>query len=171
MKTVLRIPRGFALIAFASFACAPGVFADQAPRPAAPAPAAAQPAREVTPAAPPSEATLGVPVYPTAQYLGSYDAGRGQRFHLFGVTATFPQVVAYYRTILNQKGDLVFEQPATQMFEVGRYREDTMAFPPGVTVKDYTWGGSAGYPFAKPDGTVTRYPTVVQIVAVPDVGR
>ena len=28
------------------------------------------------------------------------------------------------------------------MFEVGRFREETMAFPPGVTVKDWTWGGS-----------------------------
>ena len=30
------------------------------------------------------------------------------------------------------------------MFDVGRFREETMAFPPGVTVKDYTWAGSAG---------------------------
>jgi len=53
----------------------------------------------------------------------------------------------------------------------GRYREDAMTFPPGVTVKDYTWGGSAGYPFAKSDGTVVRYPTVIQIVAVPPESR
>lgn len=147
--------------------------ADQAasrPPQAAAAPAqagapAAQPAAPATPA--PTEDTLGVPVYPTAQYLGSYDAGRGQRFHLFGVSASFPEVVAYYRTILRQRGDVVFEQPATHMFEVGRYRQDSMAFPPGVTVKDFTWGGSAGYPFAQSDGKVMRYPTVVQIVAVP----
>ena len=33
----------------------------------------------------------------------------------------------------------------THVFEIGRFREETMAFPPGVTVKDYTWNGSAGY--------------------------
>jgi hypothetical protein len=119
----------------------------------------------------PTEAALGIPVYPTAQYLGSYDAGRGQRFELFGAMATFPEIVAYYRTILRQRGDVVFEQPATHMFEVGRVRQDSVAFPPGVTVKDYTWGGSAGYPFAKPDGSVVRYPTVIQIVAVPPEAR
>ena len=28
----------------------------------------------------PTEATLGVPIYPGAQFLASYDAGRGQRY-------------------------------------------------------------------------------------------
>ena len=32
----------------------------------------------------PTEATLGVPIYPGAQFIASYDAGRGQRFYLFG---------------------------------------------------------------------------------------
>ena len=27
---------------------------------------------------------LGAPIYPSAVYLTSYDAGRGQRFYLFG---------------------------------------------------------------------------------------
>jgi len=125
-----------------------------------PAPAAGQP---VTP----DEATLGLPIYPTAKFLASYDAGRGQRYFLFGTTAGFAEVVAYYKTLLKQKGDLVFEEPPTHMFEVGRFREETMAFPPSVTVKDYTWGGSEGYPNPKLGGQPARYRTVIQIVPIP----
>ena len=51
----------------------------------------------------------------------------------------------YYRTQLKDKGDLVYDVPPVHMFEVGRFREESMAFPPGVTVKDYTWGGAKGY--------------------------
>ena len=115
----------------------------------------------------PTEATLGVPVYPTAQFLVSYDAGLGQRYHLFGCQASFNEVVTYYKTILKQKGELVFEQPATQMFEIGRFREDAMAFPPGVTVKDFTFGGSEGYVNPKPNGAPKRFPTIIQIVPIP----
>ena len=43
----------------------------------------------------------------------------------------------------------MFEEPPTHMFEVGRFREETMAFPPGVTIKDWTWGGTSGYPNPK----------------------
>jgi hypothetical protein len=115
----------------------------------------------------PTEATLGVAIFPNAQYLTSYDAGRGQRYYLFGTNTTFTDIVGYYRTVLKQKGDLVFETPATHMFEVGRFREETMAFPPGVTVKDYTWGGSEGYPNPKPGGQPARFKTLIQIVPVP----
>jgi len=92
------------------------------------------------PGTPPTEAELGLPVYPTAQYIASYDAGQNQHYHLFGTAATFGEIVAYYRSVLRQRGELVFDLPPTHMFEVGRFREDRMAFPPGVTVKDYTWG-------------------------------
>ena len=81
----------------------------------------------------PSEAELGFPVYPSAVYLRSYDAGRGQKYHLFGSTVPFADLVAYYRNVLGEKGNLVFEVPPTYMFEMGRFREETMAFPPGVT--------------------------------------
>ena len=56
------------------------------------------------------------------------------------------RLVAYYRTALKQKGELVFDAPATHEFDVGRFREETMAFPPGVTVKDYTSAGVEGLP-------------------------
>ena len=115
----------------------------------------------------PTEAALGVPVYPTARFVSSYDAGLGQRYYLFGSQASFNEVVTYYKTILKQKGELVFEQPATHMFEIGRFREETMAFPPGVTVKDFASGGSEGYINPRPDGLPKRFPTIIQIVPIP----
>jgi hypothetical protein len=39
-------------------------------------------------------------------------------------------VVSYYRTVLKDKGELVFDAPATHMFEVGRFESD-VAFLPG----------------------------------------
>jgi hypothetical protein len=130
--------------------------------PASPPAAGAPQAGEV-----PSEATLGLPIYPAAQFIASYDAGRGQRFYLFGSTASFADVVAYYKSVLKQRGDLVFDEPATHVFEVGRFREETMAFPPSVTVKDYTWGGMQGYANPKPGADPARFPTVVQVVPIP----
>src|SRR6185436_11516998 len=59
--------------------------------PRAPAPAVVLPAPP--PAAPdpatPTEATLGFPIYPGAQFIASYDAGRAQRYYIFGATAPF----------------------------------------------------------------------------------
>ena len=123
-------------------------------------------AAQAAPAAegPPTEQQLGLPVYPGAQFIRSYDAGRGQRYYLFGATAPYEQVVTYYRTLLKQRGDIVFERPATHTFEVGRYRSETMAFPPGVTVKDFTGGGTGGYPNPTPAAQPARFPTIIQIV-------
>lgn len=114
----------------------------------------------------PTEATLGVPLYPGAQFLASYDAGRGQRYYLFGSTAGFVDLVTYYRTALKQKGELVFDVPATHQFDVGRFREETMAFPPGVTIKDFQSEVSPGSPNPKPGGEPARFPTIIQIVPV-----
>ena len=58
--------------------------------------------------------------------------------------------MAYYRTVLKQKGELVYDVPATHEFDVGKYREETMAFPPGVTIKDFQSDISQGYPNPKP---------------------
>ena len=78
--------------------------AQSATSPAAPQ-GAAQPAtaREAAP----TEQQLGLPVIPGAQFLRSYDAGRGQRYYLFGTDALLEEVVAYYRTALKQRGDVV----------------------------------------------------------------
>jgi len=114
----------------------------------------------------PTEATLGVPIYPGAQFIASYDAGRGQRYYIFGSPASFVDLVTYYRTTLKQKGELVYEVPATHEFDVGKYREEAMAFPPGVTIKDYQSDISQGYPNPKPGGQPARFPTLIQIVPV-----
>ncbi len=135
--------------------------------PAEPARPTQTPPAAPLPAAEPSEATLGIPVYPAAQFLVSYDAGKGQRYYLFGTTISFAEVVAYYRSVLKQRGDLVFEEPATHMFSIGRFREEIMEFPPSVTVKDYTWGGIGGYLNPKLGGEPASFPTVIQIVPPP----
>jgi hypothetical protein len=117
----------------------------------------------------PAEGVLGVPVYPTAQFITSYDAGKGQRYYLYGTTSSFAEIVQYYRNTLKQRGDLVFEQPPTHQFDIGRFREETMAFPPSVTVKDYTWGGTGGYLNPRPGAQPLRFPTIIQIVPNPPV--
>ena len=106
-------------------------------------------------------------LYPGAQFLASFDAGRGQRYFLFGSTGSFIDVVTFYRTALKQRGELIFDAPATHQFDIGRFREETMAFPPSVTVKDYTWGGSAGYLNPKRGKQPARFKTVIQIVPAP----
>lgn len=133
------------------------------PQPGAPAPSTSAPRTDGAP----SEAVLGAPIYPSAVYLTSYDAGRGQRFYIFGTTVPFADLVGYYKTVLKQKGDELFEAPPTHQFETARFRDESMAFAPSVTIKDYTYGGSAGYPNPKPGATPERYPTIIQIVPAP----
>ena len=124
----------------------------------------APPAQPVDPNAVPTEETLGVPIYPSADFLASYDAGRGQRYYLFGTNSSFVEIVNYYKNVLKQKGELVYEEPAVHQFDIGRFKEETMAFPPSVTVKDYTWGGSAGFLNPKRGKQPARYKTIIQIV-------
>jgi len=76
-------------------------------------------------------------------------------------------VVAAYTAHPQPIGDEVFEQPPTHMFQIGRFRDETMAFPPGVTVKDWTWGGSAGYPNPRPGAQPARFATIIMIVPAP----
>jgi hypothetical protein len=145
------------------------------PKPAQPAPA--QPAQPPAAPAPPGASApappmaptaenLGVPIFPGAQFIASYDAGRGQRYYIFGSDKTFIDLVAWYRTMLKQKGELVYDVPATHEFDVGKYDEDRMAFPPGVTIKDFQSDISQGYPNPKPGAQPARYPTLIQIVPV-----
>jgi hypothetical protein len=136
--------------------------------PAPPPPVAALPAPAVDAA--PTEASLGFPLYPNSQFITSYDAGHGQRYYLFGSGVIFPELVKYYQNVLKTKGTLVFEAPATHIFEMGKFDEKTMAYPTGVTIKDYTWGGSAGYLNPKRDGKPERFPSIIQIVPAPAGG-
>jgi hypothetical protein len=119
-------------------------------------------------AAVPTEATLGVRMPPTVAYLESFDAGRGQCFHLYGTNDPFATVVDYFRGVL-RGGRQVFREPPIQQFELGDFDDRTMAFPPAVVVKDYSWNGSEGYPFVK-GATETRYKTIIQVVP-PGPGR
>ena len=136
-------------------------------QPAAPPPAAPPPTAQVTEASEtPTEALLGVPIFPGAQFIRSYDAGRGQRYYIFGTSGSFLELVTYYRSALKQRGELVYDAPATHEFDVGRFREETMAFPPGVTIKEYKSEISEGYPNPKPGGSPARFPTLIQIVPV-----
>jgi hypothetical protein len=155
----------------------------QPSRPAAPPPAPQQPATAApggqgapagasSPTAPaatdqaPTEAALGVPIFPNAQFIASYNAGRGQRYYIFGTSASFVDLVIYYRTTLKQRGELTYEVPATHEFDVGKFDEDRMAFPPGVVIKDFQSDVSPGYPNPKPGGQPARFPTIIQIVPV-----
>ena len=140
-------------------------------QPAAP-PVAAPPVQTQSPSSAsqsetaPTEAMLGVPIFPNAQFIASYNAGRGQRYYLFGTASSFVDLVNYYRTILKQKGELTFEVPATHEFDIGKFDEDRMAFPPGVVIKDFQSDVSPGYPNPKPGGQPARFPTIIQIVPV-----
>jgi hypothetical protein len=142
------------------------------PPPATAPKASAQPTPPpaVTPAAAvsrPTERDLGVPIYPAADYLDSYDAGHGQRYYLFGTNAAFADIVSYYKNTLHDSGHELFKAPAMQQFDLGKFRDDTMAYPPSVVVKDYTWAldgqRSDGY-LAVNGMTEKRYKTVIQIV-------
>lgn len=122
--------------------------------PAAPAPAQVAP----------TDSALGAPIYPAAVFLETIDAGKGgQQYHLYGTDAPFADIVNYYKTTLRNNGRTIFQAPAMHQFELGRFQEQTMAYPPSVVVKDYLWNGSAGYLHV--DGTVQRrFPTIIQIV-------
>ena len=137
------------------------------PQPAAPAQPVQAPASGlgVATETTPSEATLGFPVYPSAQFITSYDAGRGQRYYLFGTNSSYQEMVNYYGVVLDERGDRVFDAPPTHIFEIGRFREEEMAFPPGVTIKDYTWNGAAGY--LNPTQDPEWFKTIIQIVPAP----
>lgn len=143
-----------------------------APKPAppqTPAAGAATPPPSASPAAPTASASTGpalpgVPaIYPTAQYLESIDAGSGQRYHLYGADAPFADVVSYYRTVLKNGGREIYRTPGTHQFDLGRFDEGKMAYPPSVVVKDYSGGSSPGYLHVS-GVTEKRFRTIIQIV-------
>ena len=115
------------------------------------------------PAATTSESPIAAPIYPTAQFLEVIDAGKGQQFHLYGTDAPFADIVAYYKATLKNGGRVLFQAPAMHQFDLGRYQEETMAYPPSVVIKDYTWNGSEGYLHVT-GGASKRYKTIIQIV-------
>jgi hypothetical protein len=103
------------------------------------------------------------PIYPTAEYLDSIDAGSGQRYYLYGTDAPFSDIVAYYRTVTRNGGREIYRTPALHQFELGRFDEDGMAYPPSVVVKDYGSGTARGYLHVH-GTTEKRFRTIIQIV-------
>lgn len=144
----------------------PPAKASPAPQQAPPAAAPAQPLKPPPDPNAPTSAVVGFPIYAGAQFLLSYDAGKQQRHYLFGTTSPYLEVVKFYQSALRDRGAQVYTDPPTHMF-AQRFREETMAFPPGVTVKDWTTGGSSGYPNPKPGAQPARFPTVIQITSPP----
>lgn len=123
-------------------------------------------APQTQPAAATSESPGAIPVYPAAQFLEVFDAGKGQQFHLYGTDAPIADIVAYYKTTMKNGGRVLFQAPLMHQFDLGRYDEGAMAYPPSVVIKDYTWNGAEGYLHVA--GTTTkRYKTIIQIVPAP----
>jgi hypothetical protein len=106
----------------------------------------------------------GVPIYPGAEMLSSFDSG-SQRVFLFGSSMPYADVVAYYKTQLRSGGNEVFRTPAMQQFDLGSFRSEAMDYRPSVVVKDYGTTEQAGYLYVS-GTTEKRYRTVIQIVPV-----
>jgi hypothetical protein len=127
------------------------------------------PAAEAKPVPPPVGTPTvqdlnGTPVYPGAEYLDSYDAGRGQRYYIYGTNTPYADIVVYYKNILkNSSNREIFRLPAMHQFDLGRFVEESMAYPPSVVVKDYSWNESPGY-LVVTGTTEKRFKTVIQIV-------
>lgn len=102
--------------------------------------------------------------YPGAEFVGSFNAGRGQRFYLYGTNAPFSDVVLHYKNALKLGGGReLMRIPPMQQFDLGRFDEEAMAFPPSVVVKDYIWNNSPGYLHVV-GTTEKRFKTIIQIV-------
>ena len=108
------------------------------------------------------------PDLPQRPYITSYDAGRGQRFHLFGTSARFADMVRYYSVVLRERGRRVYDAPPIHQFETARFRDREMDYRPSVTIKDYTWNGAAGYINTTPGGDPAAFPTIIQITTLPE---
>ena len=137
--------------------------------PPKPATTPQSPATEPLPTPPPAGTPTvqdlnGTPVYPGAEYLDSFDAGRGQRYYVYGTNTPYPDIVVYYKNVLkNSSNREIFRAPLMHQFDLGRFSEESMAYPPSVVVKDYSWNESQGY-LVVTGTTEKRFKTVIQIV-------
>ena len=158
-------------------------FAQSAPPPTAPPvpkpfPGAVQTPPDVKPSGQPEKPSASTttrpavqaqpgtaPIHPQAQLLDSFDAGQGQQYILYGTDLPYTTVVEYYKQLLRTGGSEIFRAPAMHRFDLARFDENTMAYPPSIVIKDYTWNGSSGYLHV--DGsTEKRYRTIIQVVPV-----
>lgn len=151
----------------------PAPFPGTMPPPSTSKPAP-QTGKPVSPTATPAAATpqdgsavdarlAGVPIFPGAELLSSFDTGRGQAVFTFGTDLPYSDIVAYYKTQLRSSGTEIFRAPLMQQFDLGPFRAETMAYRPSVVVKDYSAPDSTGYLHVS-GTTEKRYRTVIQIV-------
>jgi hypothetical protein len=145
----------------------PRPFPGSAPaKPGDPAsPPAAPPATpvETTPPVAVNVPPNGLPVYPTAEFIEVFDAGHGQQYYLYGVNAPYAEIITYYKNTLKTGGRELYKTPPMQQFDLGRFQDESMSYPPSVVVKDYTWNGSQGY-LAVSGTSEKRFKTIIQIV-------
>lgn len=132
-------------------------------QPAAQAPASAAAAKPAPAAVPSGPSLPGVPLYPTAEYLETVDAGSGQHYYLYGTDVPFADIVSYYRTVMKNGGREIYRTPAMHQFDLGRFNEERMVYPPSVVVKDYSGTTTPGYLHVV-GTTEKRFRTVIQIV-------
>ena len=98
------------------------------------------------------------PIYPARNSSRRTTPGRGQRYYLYGSDCLVCGAGQVLPERAEERGELVFDAPATHVFEVGRFREETMAYPPGVTIKDYTSNGSRGLSEPENGAQPARFP-------------
>jgi len=112
----------------------------------------------------PSETLLGIKIYPNAEYLESFDVGRGQKCYLFGTNMAFTDIVLYYKgQFRGNTGRELFKMPQVQWWDLGSFDDKTMAMQPSVVVKDYSAVDGGGYLFIK-GATQKKYKTLIQVV-------
>jgi len=160
----IALVAGVLAASVAAHAFAPASAQSQAPPRPRPFPGAT-PSSAQTPQTPPQTAldpSLGLPMYPGAEFLAKYEAGPNQQLYIYGTSAAYVTVIEFYRTALKDRGRQLFRGPMHQ-FDLGRYRRETMTLQPAVTVKDYTWNGREGYVHVS-GRQIVKYPTVIQIV-------
>ena len=132
-------------------------------RPASPAPASTGAVQDAGATDP---RLAGVPMYPGALFLESFDVGSGQRVWVFGTNDLYADVVAFFKAQLKKSGEEVSRKtPAIQQFDLGSFDSGTMAQRPGILVKDFTWPDQAGYVHVV-GTTEQRYKTLIQIIPV-----
>ena len=108
-----------------------------------------------------------MPVFPSAEFIASYDAGRGQRYYLFGTNNPFAQIVEYYKTVLKQRGELVYDEPPGPHVRGRPVPRGDDGVPAGGHGEGLRVGRTLGYLNPKRGAEPARFKTIIQIVPAP----
>ena len=103
---------------------------------------------------------------PGAQFLASCDAGRGQRYYLFGTNATFAEIVAYYKTYLKDGGERVYDDAGAPVGS-RTVRRRNNGVSAGHHGQGLCLGRVEGLAQPKPNANPARFVTIIQIVPAP----